>query len=108
MLLARSLLAFSLVGCASSGYIVRGQVTSCADDRPLAEANVGLETMKPAVGMYSDTTGADGTFGFKVADVPRESPSKLTVQRGGYQTVEKAYERAPAGADTICLEPTRR
>jgi Carboxypeptidase regulatory-like domain len=100
-------LALSFVHCASV-YAVRGQVTSCADDQPLSEANVGLETMKPQVAMFSDTTGSDGAFGFKVADVPKESPARLTVQKSGYQTVEKAYDRAPAGSETICLEPTRR
>ncbi len=106
---ASCVLALSLFGCVSSGgYVVRGQVTSCADDKPLSDANVGLETMKPAVGMYSDTTGSDGAFAFKAVDVPKDSPAKLTVQRNGYQTVEKSYAHAPAGVETVCLEPTRR
>jgi len=100
--------SFSLGACAPTSFTLRGRVTSCADDTPLEGAGVGLQTMKPAVDMFNDTSASDGSFGFKVTNVPKESPATLTVQLSGYQTVEKKYEGAPSGAETICLRPTRR
>jgi hypothetical protein len=100
-------LAVALTQCGTS-FAARGQVTSCADDRPLEGASVGLQTLKPAVDMHDDTTPADGTFAFEIKGVPPESPATITVQKSGYQTVEKKYPRAPSAPETICLEPTRR
>jgi hypothetical protein len=92
------LLAAGAAGC-DSFYEVRGRVLSCADHRPIPGAMVHLSD--GSRGGFTKTD-VDGTFLAALNEPEGDGPSRLTVARVGFQTVEQQVTR-PHVEQSVCL-----
>jgi hypothetical protein len=93
-----AVLAVVAAGC-DSFYVVRGRVLSCADHRPIPGAMVHLSD--GSRGGFTKTD-VDGTFQAALNEPEGDGPSRLTVAKVGFRTVEQQVTQ-PHAEQTVCL-----
>ena len=100
-LAAFALFAVTGLGC-DHFYGVHGRVTSCADHRPLSEAQTRLHLSEDDHG--EERVEPDGKFSV-VLNHPRTiEEATLTVSAPGHEPVERKVRPSEAGEE-ICLQP---
>ena len=95
----------ALTGCTTAKF--SGKVVSCADQKPIEEANIKWTSKGPNNNMGGSMprqTKKDGTYRADVT-LAEGNPVTLTVEKAGFKSKE---ETLTAGADQqICLEPAK-
>jgi hypothetical protein len=94
-----AILGLTLAGC-DSFYGVGGRVVSCADKRPLTGALVHLES---STRRGDQVTATDGSYKIWLNEPDGDGPSRLTVAKPGFRTMEHDVVDPHVDQD-VCLQ----
>ena len=106
-----ALALLALTGCATTN--VKGNVVSCADNKPISgatitfvEADPDPNKVKTTANYYYGGTKADGSFEIGGYGDPKTTYWTAKATKPGYTESAARYEPGNAGPQTICLAPT--